>query len=158
MLGARKSVLEPDTGFQTKCAFCSFFVLRACAFQHVDCRHYKIADCWIVEWDRDTIQHLLHLSIAMRDLMREGFYSKHSTCFYVRRLLTHTTSAVPWHHLRLREQQRWQPLEDGRWGRVVGRVGRRALVGGGHGWKRSSFTSSTKLLIIGPYWTICTRP
>ena len=42
-------------------------------------------------------------------------------------------------------QQRWQPLEDGRWGRVVGRVGRRALVGGGHGWKRSSF--STKLLI-----------
>ena len=28
-------------------------------------------------------------------------------------------------------QQRWQPLEDGGWGRVVGR-GRRALVGGGH--------------------------
>ena len=28
-------------------------------------------------------------------------------------------------------EQRWQPLEDGRWGRFVGR-GRRALVGGGH--------------------------
>ena len=80
---------------------CSFFVLRACAFQHVDCRHYEIADCRIVEWD--TIQHLWHLSIAMRDLMREGFYSKHSTCYNVRRLLTHSTSAVPWHHLRLRE-------------------------------------------------------
>jgi hypothetical protein len=42
----------------------------------------------------------------MRDLMREGFYSKHSTCSYVRRLLTHTTSAVPRHHLRLRERER----------------------------------------------------
>jgi len=29
-------------------------------------------------------------------------------------------------------QQRWQPLEDGSWGRVVGRVGRRALAGGSH--------------------------
>ena len=30
---------------------------------------------------------------------------------------------VDWH-----TQQRWQPLEDGRWGRVVGREGERKLV------------------------------
>ena len=59
-----------------------------------------------VKWD--SIQHLLHLSIAQLQceiLCAKAFIQSKSTALVpiVRRLLTPTTSAVPWHHLRLRE-------------------------------------------------------
>jgi hypothetical protein len=39
--------------------------------------------------------------------------------------------------LQKSDEQRWQPLGDGRWGRVVGREGTERSVGRSHVWKES---------------------